>query len=113
MMPSQNKFRKRRSQSPRCEGKTRAKRARGSLTPYFEAKLLAAERLEVNFQRARKKPRMEIFAGRKDTLLGNLIYIVGEILDGKLESQSWPVGVTQGLESQGEILREMTGNPRA
>jgi len=56
---------------------------------------------------------MKIFAGRKDTLLGDLVYIVSEILDGKLESQSWPVGVTQGLESQGEILREMTGNPRA
>ena len=55
---------------------------------------------------------MEIFAGRKNTLLGDFIYIVGEIFDGKLESQSWPVGVTQGLESQREILRKVAGNPR-
>src|SRR5439155_25370007 len=55
---------------------------------------------------------MEIFAGRKNTLLGDFIYVVGEILDRKLKSQSRPIRVTQGLEAQGEILRELTGNPR-
>src|SRR5262249_17161335 len=80
---------------------------------YSKAALLAGERLEMNFHRPRKEPRVEIFAGGKNTLLGDLIYIVGEILDGQLESQSWPVGVTQGVESQREILREVAGNPRA